>query len=49
MSVVFRILYFVDNYMDNDMVTLKRANTNAHIHIREMYTKEIKVVEEDTG
>lgn len=34
---------------DNDTVTLKRANTNAHIPIREMYTTEIKVEEEDTG
>lgn len=51
MSVLFIIHYFVDNTErpnNYDTVTLKRANTNTHTNIRDMYTKEIKE-QEDTG
>lgn len=32
-------------YRNNDIVTLKRANTNVHIGTREMYTQEMEVEE----
>lgn len=53
-SVVFIKHYFEDSApkdrycRNNDIVTLKRANTNVHIGTREMNTQEMEV-EEDTG